>query len=128
MSRRGRGFSLIETLISLAVAVFLIAGTAGLMLRAAHLKKRSDMLTAAAGLVRDRLALLRAQAYEGPDLEEGGHETVVTERSTRRAFRLTWTVEPLGEALKCVRLRVRPDLSDGQGVEARLLVSRGLEF
>jgi prepilin-type N-terminal cleavage/methylation domain-containing protein len=123
-----RGFTLIETLVGLTVTAFLIAGTAGLMLRAAHLKKRSDVLTAAAGLARGRLALLRAQAFESGELSAGIHEERVADRSTGRVFRLTWEVEPRGEALKFVLLKAAPDRSAGRGVEARMLVSRGLGF
>ena len=128
MSRRGRGFTLIETLISLALAAFLIAGTAQLMLRSAHLKKKSDILTASAGLVRDKLSLLRAQPFDGPALAEDEYEEILTDVSTGRAFRLTWTVELTGDETKMVRVRAAPARTQERGMELVLLLTRFLGF
>lgn len=123
-----RGFTLIETLIGLAVAAFLITGTAELMLRSACLKTKADILTAAAGLVRDRMALLRAQPFDGPEIEEGSHEDIVADPATGRVFRVTWNVELRTESLKAVLLMASPERSSQRGVKARLLIARPLGF
>ena len=123
-----RGFSLIETLICFALAAFLMAGTTQLMLRAAYLKKISDILTASAGLARDRLSLLRSQPFEGPLLSEGEHEDILTDPSTGRSFRLTWDVELTGDETKTVRVRAAPARTQERGVELVLLLDRSLGF
>ena len=123
-----RGFTLIETLIGLAVAAFLITGTAELMLRSACLKKKADILTAAAGLARDRMTLLRAHPFDGLELEEGDHEEIVTDPATGRLFRVTWNVENRTESLKSVLLTASPGRSSERGVEVRLIIVRPLDF
>jgi len=123
-----RGFTLIETLIGLAVAAFLITGTAELMLRSACLEKKADILTAAAGLARDRMTLLRAQPFDGPELEEGSHEEIVTDTATGRLFRVTWNVELQTESMKAVLLSASPGRSSERGVKVRLLIARPLGF
>lgn len=123
-----RGFTLIETLVSLAMAAFLISGTAGLMIRAARLKIKSDILTASAGLVRDRLARLRSLSFDDPDLEEGGHGEVAADRATGRVFRVTWQVEDASGGRKAVRLRAEPERSPERAVEARVLLDASLGF
>ncbi|OGD29528.1 MAG: hypothetical protein A2Y56_07555 [Candidatus Aminicenantes bacterium RBG_13_63_10] len=123
-----RGFTLIETLISLALAAFLMTGTAELMLRAAYLKKKSDIVTAAAGIARDKLAQLRGRPFDGPELDEGEGEEIVTDQATGRAFRLTWAVELQGEGLKTVRVRAAPDRTPERGVGLEMLLVRSLGF
>jgi Tfp pilus assembly protein PilV len=124
----GKGFTLIETLLSLALAVFLIAGTAELMMRAAHLKKRSDTLTASSGLASSKLETLRALPFDSAALAEGVYQELVKDRPTGRLFEVQWTIEKTEGQTKLIIVRATPSRTAERGTELRLTVARSLGF
>ncbi len=123
-----RGWSLIETLMAMALTAFLISGAAELMIRSAQLKEKADILTAAAGLARDRLAELSAQVFDGNLGEEGLHEEVEFDKATGRRFRVAWRVEHRPRGVKAVSITVSPEQSSHKGIELRCLLSPSLGF
>jgi type II secretory pathway pseudopilin PulG len=124
----GKGFTLIETLLSLALAVFLIAGTAELMMRAAHLKKRSDTLTASSGLASSKLETLRALPFDSAALAEGVYQELVKDRPTGRLFEVQWTIEKTEGQTKLIIVRATPSRTAERGTELRLTVARSIGF
>ena len=126
MSRRG--FTLIETLFNLALAAFLVAGTSELMLRAAHLKKKSDTLTASSSLACSKLESLRVVPFDSPALAEGGHEELVTDKATGRPFQIAWTVDKISDQVKHITVRAAPSRTAERGTELRLILARPLGF
>jgi Tfp pilus assembly protein PilV len=124
----GKGFTLIETLLSLALAVFLIVGTAELMMRAAHLKKRSDTLTASSGLASSKLETLRALPFDSVALAEGVYQEHVKDHPTGRVFELQWTIEKTDDQAKLITVRATPSRTAERGTELRLILARPLGF
>jgi Tfp pilus assembly protein PilV len=124
----GRGFTLIETLLNLALAAFLVAGTAELMLRAAHLKKRSDTLTASAGLAASKLESLRALPFDSDDMAEGAYQESVKDRATGRQFQISWTIDTISDQVKHITVRAAPSGTAERGTELKLILARPLGF
>jgi type II secretory pathway pseudopilin PulG len=124
----GRGFTLIETLLNLALAAFLVAGTAELMLRAAHLKKRSDTLTASAGLAASKLESLRALPFDSDDMAAGSYQDLVKDRATGRQFQISWTIDKISDQVKHVTVRAAPSGTAERGTELKLILARPLGF
>ncbi|HEX9902810.1 MAG TPA: hypothetical protein VGB72_08105 [Acidobacteriota bacterium] len=124
----GKGFTLIETLLSLALAVFLIVGTAELMMRAAHLKKRSDTLTASSGLASSKLETLRTLPFDSAALAEGAYQELVKDRATGRSFEVKWTIEKINDQVKLLTIRAAPSRTAERGTELRLNLARPLGF
>jgi Tfp pilus assembly protein PilV len=124
----GKGFTLIETLLSLALAVFLITGTAELMMRAAHLKKRSDTLTASSGLASSKLEMLRALPFDSAALAEGLYQELVKDRATGRFFEIQWTIEKTDDQVKLITVQAAPSRTAERGTELRLTLARPLGF
>jgi len=123
-----KGFTLIETLLSLALAVFLISGTAELMMRAAHLKKKSDSLTASSGLAASKLEALRAFPFDGAALAEGSYQELVEDRATGRPFQVKWVIEKIDDQAKLITVLARPAQTSDRGTELKLSLSRALGF
>jgi Tfp pilus assembly protein PilV len=124
----GKGFTLIETLLSLALAVFLIVSTAELMMRAAHLKKRSDTLTASSGLASSKLEMLRALPFDSAALAEGLYQELVKDRATGRLFEIQWTIEKTDDQAKLITVQAAPSRTAERGTELRLTLARPLGF
>ncbi len=123
-----KGFTLIETLFSLALTVFLIAGAAELMTRAAHLKKKSDSLTATSGLAASRIEALRALPFDSAALAEGSYEELVRDRATGRPFQVKWTIDRVDDLSKLITVLVRPAQTSDRGTELKMTLSRSLGF
>lgn len=124
----GKGFTLIETLLSLALAVFLITSTAELMMRAAHLKKKSDTLTASSGLASSKLEMLRSLPFDSAALAEGMYQELVKDRATGRLFEIQWTIEKTDDQVKLITVQAAPSRTAERGTELRLTLARPLGF
>jgi len=123
-----KGFTLIETFLGLALAVFLMAGTSQLMIRAAHLKKKSDGLTASAALAASKLEGLRALPFDSHDLAEGDYQEEVKDSGTGRPFQVMWTIEEVDGQVKRVTVLAKPARTSERGTELSLTLSRPLGF
>ena len=65
---KSSGFTLIETLVSMALAVVLILGTAGLLACSLKAKKKGDLASGLTQASAARIEALKAVAFDGPDL------------------------------------------------------------
>jgi prepilin-type N-terminal cleavage/methylation domain-containing protein len=124
---KSSGFTLIETLISMALAVVLILGTAGLLACSLKAKKKGDLASGLTQASAARIEALKAVAFDGPGLEPGDHAAAFLDEISLERLVQDWTVENEG-GLKRILLRTR-SLDDPES-ELRLVlyVSRTLGF
>jgi type II secretory pathway pseudopilin PulG len=128
MSRpKSSGFSLIEILVSMALAIILILGTAGLLACSLKAKRKGDLASGLTQASVARLEALKAAAFDGPGLEPGEHAAAFLDEISLERLGQDWTVENEG-GMKRILLRTR-SLDDPES-ELRLVlyVSRILGF
>ncbi len=123
-----KGFSLIETLISLALSAFLITGTAQLLLQSLRLSQRSEAMIETARLASDLLESLRSLPFDDPALEEGEHVDSVTDPKTRLTFRRRWTIEDVEPAIKDASVTVACESKRVRDVRLRARIESRLGF
>jgi len=104
--RRDAGFSLIETLISMAIVFFLLIGTAQMLSYSLLLKQKADTHRIAADLVSRKLEILKSLRPDDALLTPGIHEEIVKDQNSDRHFLLNWEVDSSGEMLKKISLSV----------------------
>lgn len=122
------GFSLIEVLVGMALALFLIVGTAEVLTCSIWARRKGDLTAALTHALTDRLESLRSLAFEDAALAPGEHsETARVSPASGRVVE-EWEVEDDGNGMKLVRLRVRSAGRPGPGTSAVLFISRDLGF
>lgn len=125
---RKRGFSLIEVLLAMALALLLIVGTAEILTCSLYAKRKGDLAAALTHALTARLESLRALPFDDPALGPGEHaETAQASPGNRRVLE-EWEVADAGDGMKLVRLRVRSAERPGPGTSAVLFISRDLGF
>ncbi len=125
---RKRGFSLIEVLLAMALALLLIVGTAEILTCSLYAKRKGDLAAALTHALTARLESLRALPFDDPALGPGEHaETAQASPGNRRVLE-EWEVADAGDGMKLIRLRVRSAERPGPGTSAVLFISRDLGF
>jgi prepilin-type N-terminal cleavage/methylation domain-containing protein len=122
------GFSLIEVLVAMALALVLILGTAELVSLSIWARQKGDRASAAAQILAGRLESLKALAFEGGGLEAGTDTAATWHGPSRTSFLEEWTVEEAGDGLKRVRISVRPAVARGTPSVVSLFISTDLGF
>ncbi len=123
-----RGFSLIEILISMALVLLLLVGTAELITMSIWAKRKGDVT---AGLVRSfcsRAESLKSLAFGPQGLPAGDYAETARDEGGRGLFLHEWTVEDAGERSQRVRLRVTPAGHPESAASLTLWISKGLGF
>jgi|WetSurMetagenome_2_1015567.scaffolds.fasta_scaffold79672_2 prepilin-type N-terminal cleavage/methylation domain-containing protein len=121
-----RGFTLIETLIALALVSFLVAGTAELIGLALLTKRKAEAHIEATRIFQNRLERLRALPFDHPDLEPGEHREPIEPENGAGNFTCEWMIEELPRELKRIAITVSGPA--GTSAEAALLISAKLGF
>jgi prepilin-type N-terminal cleavage/methylation domain-containing protein len=93
-----RGFTLIETLVSLALLLLAVLFSARVMFFALGQSRQADQRFRLIETAEYYKNYLSAQSFSAPDLADGGH------RQASRTFIITWRVEPAEAGLKKIRL------------------------
>jgi prepilin-type N-terminal cleavage/methylation domain-containing protein len=121
----GRGFTLIEVLVSLTLVAILVAGAAELISLSLLLKRKADAHAAAARLIAEKLEGLRALPFDDDGLRAGANmETMAA--AGEGAYVREWVIDDLSTDTKRIGVHVK---SDGRTIaRAVLLVSRDLGF
>jgi len=125
---RKSGFSLIEVLLAMSLALLLVVGTAEVLTCSLYAKRKGDLTAALTHALTDRLESLRSLPFDDAALAPGEHAE--TARVAPGDFRIVeeWEVEGDGSGMKLVRLKVRPVGRPGPGTSAVLFISPDLGF
>jgi prepilin-type N-terminal cleavage/methylation domain-containing protein len=122
------GFSLIEVLVAMAVALLLVVGTAEIIALSLAAKRSGDIAAGLVQVVSAKLEQLKSEFFDGSDLEPGGRTENVSDEAGRRVFVLSWEIEDAGGGMKRVRIRAHPRGRPGSVVALTHFLSRALGF
>lgn len=125
---RRRGFGLIETLITLSLSVFFIAGTGQLLFQSVRLHKKCEAEARTVRVATSWLEYLRSLPFDREELKAGAHEDWVTGPGEAVRIRREWTVEDAAPEAK--RVEIEASVEDGRCRALRLLliISKDLGF
>jgi prepilin-type N-terminal cleavage/methylation domain-containing protein len=123
-----RGFSLIEVLISMTLALLLLVGTAELITLSIWAKRKGDTTSGLAQSLSARLEGLKSLSFGSDGLRPGEYSETVRDEAGRGLFLQEWTVEDAGERMIRVRIRVSPAGRPHPGAAATLWISKDVGF
>ncbi|MFZ2053341.1 MAG: prepilin-type N-terminal cleavage/methylation domain-containing protein [Candidatus Aminicenantales bacterium] len=126
--KRKHGFSLIELLISSALILFLITGTAQLLIFSLAAKRTADSHFTAVRRASSRLEELKSLPFDDEELEAGTHQEDIADPASPEKYRIAWRVEDIEENLKKIVLEVHPQGKPQRRTAFCLLLCRELEF
>lgn len=101
------GFSLVETLVAMAIVFFLLAGLAQVLCYSFLLKQKADLHRLSADLISRKVEVLKSLEPEDEALSPGVHQETVQDQNSGRHFFLTWEVIE-EEGLRKVQLSLYP--------------------
>lgn len=101
------GFSLVETLVAMAIVFFLLAGLAQVLCYSFLLKQKADLHRLSADLISRKVEVLKSLEPEDEALSPGVHQETVQDKNSGRYFFLTWEVIE-EEGLRKVQLSLFP--------------------
>jgi prepilin-type N-terminal cleavage/methylation domain-containing protein len=122
------GFSLIEVLVAMALALLLVVGTAELLTLSLRAKRKGDITAALTHALTDRLETLKSRPFEDVALSPGEHAEIVRGEPGGYLIEEEWEVTDDGDRMKRVGLRVRYAGRSGPETAAVLFISRDLGF
>ena len=122
------GFSLIEVLVSMALALLLIIGTMELISYSLWVKKKGDLASGLAHTAASRLEALKAVPIDTEARRPGEYEASVWNDLSRETLRQEWTIAKAGEGLQRVILTTRSLDYPESELHLMLLLSRDIGF
>lgn len=122
------GFSLIEVLVAMALALLLVVGAAELLTWALRAKRRGDVTAALTRAVADRFESLKSLPFEDAGLAPGDYAETVRVEQGNCTVDEEWRIADAGEGMKRVGLRARCAGKPGPETVAVLFISRDLGF
>ena len=125
---RRAGFSLIEVLVAMTLALILLLGTAELITLSIWAGRKGDMTAGLTQALSSRLAGLKSLAFTPGGLVPGEYSEIVDDTAGRGRTRHEWTVEAAGERMMKVRLKVFPDGRPGSAASVTVWISKDLGF
>jgi len=123
-----KGFSLIEVLIAMTLALVLLLGTAELITLSIWAGRKGDMTAALTQALSGRAEALKSLAFATGGLIPGAYSETVRDEAGRGLYLHEWTVEGAGERMTRVRLRVSPAGRPEAGAALILWISKDLGF
>jgi len=125
---RKNGFSLVEVLVAMALALLLIVGTAEVLTFSLYAKRKGDLTAALTHALTDRLESLRALPFDDAALAPGNHAESARVPPGDCRVAEEWEISEDGSGMKLVRLSVRSAVRPGPATSAVLFISRDLGF
>lgn len=122
------GFGLIELLISSSLILFLITGTAHLLVLSLAAKRTADSHFTAVRRASSKLEELKSLPFDEESLQEGTSEEEIADPAFPDIFSIRWQVEDMDENLKKVVLAIHPRSQPQRRTAFCLLLCRELEF
>ena len=123
-----RGFGLIELLISSSLILFLITGTAHLIVLALGAKRTADAHFAAVRQAYSKLERFKSLPFDDQSLQAGAYEEEIVDPASPDIFLIRWRVEDTDDDLKKIVLAVYPRNQTQRRTAFCLLLCRELEF
>jgi prepilin-type N-terminal cleavage/methylation domain-containing protein len=123
-----RGFTLIEVLASMTLALLLLLGTAELLTLSIWAERKGDTTAALTQAVSSRVEALKSLAFSPGGLAPGEFSETVRDGAGRGLFLHEWTVEDAGDRMIRVRVKVSPAGRPGAAASVVLWISKGLGF
>ena len=123
-----RGFSLIEVLVAMSLALLLIVGAGELLTYALRAKRKGDVTAALTHALTDRLESLKSLPFEDAALAAGEYAETVRVQPGDCLVVEEWEVADDGDGMKRIRLKVRPAGRPGPETKAVAFISRDLGF
>lgn len=123
-----RGFSLIEVLVAMALALLLVVGTAELLTLSLGAKRKGDITAALTHALTARLETLKSRPFEDAALSPGEHAEIARGEPGGGLIAEEWEVTDDGDRMKRVGLRIRYAGRPGPETTAVLFISRDLGF
>lgn len=124
------GWSLMESIVSMAIGFFLMVGTAEMLVLALRMQARARAVLEATDLARIRLESLRAETAAAPATSPpapaDGQETVPGRDG--RAFSIAWSTAPAPAPLVLAEVRVFPEGRPERGLTIPLYLHPWLGF
>ena len=126
-AKRG-GFSLIEVLVAMALALVLVVGAAELMALSLGAKRKGDITATLTRALTARLETLKSRPFDDGALSPGAHAETVRGEPGGFLIAEEWEVTDDGDRMKRIKLRVRYAGRPGPETAAVLFISRDLGF
>jgi len=123
-----RGFSLIEVLASMTLALLLLVGTAELITLSIWAKRKGDTTAALTQALSARVEGLKSFAFSPGGLAPGEYAETVRDEAGRGLYLHEWTIEDAGGRMMRVRVRVSPAGRPGAAASVVLWISKDLRF
>jgi len=127
-ARGQEGFSLVEVLISFALVIFLITGTAQLTMHSLLVQRRADYSLRATELASSKLEYLKSLPYESDELKEALQTELLREENSLKTFRREWRIEDISSNMKKIEIECFAESYPEKKTRLILLISRELGF
>ena len=123
-----RGFSLIEVLVAMTLALLLVVGAAELLTLSLWAKRKGDITATLTQALTARLETLKSRPFEDGALSPGEHAETVRGGPGDCLIAEEWEVTDDGDRMKRIGLRVRYTGRPGPETAAVLFILRDLGF
>jgi prepilin-type N-terminal cleavage/methylation domain-containing protein len=123
-----RGFSLIEVLIALGLALVLVLGTAELVTLSIWAKRKGDVTAGLCRALTARAESLKSRAFEADGLPPGDYAETVRDEAGGGLFLHAWTVEESVGRTQRIRIKITPAGRTAAAVALTLWISKDLGF
>jgi len=124
----GRGFTLIEVLVTLSLVTLLVAGTGELISLSLLAKRKAEAHAGGIHHLTDKLEGLRSLPFDDPELRAGLYEKEIAALGPVPAFLVEWNIEDLSGGMKRIGICVSSRGRTRATAKAVLLVSEKLGF
>lgn len=119
---------MIELLISCSLILFLITGTAQLLIFSLAAKRTADSHFTAVRRASSRLEELKSLLFDDESLKAGAYEEEIADPASPDIFSIRWRIEDIDGNLKKVVLAIHPRGEPQRRTAFCLLLCRELEF
>ena len=123
-----RGFTLLELLISFAITVILLLGSAQLTLHSLQVKRICDCSLESAELASDKLEYLKSLPFDSPELLENTNGERITSPRRNDVFQREWTISDVSSHLKKIEVECYAESCVQRKSRVVLFYSRELGF
>jgi prepilin-type N-terminal cleavage/methylation domain-containing protein len=123
-----QGFTLLELLISFALAAILLLGAAQLTLHSLHAQRTSDCSLESAELAADKLEYMKSLFFESQELEESFYAERIESQKRKDVFIREWAVVDVSPKMKKIEITCYSESCTGRKTRVVLFYSRELGF